>query len=53
MGGGAKADLSENGREGFRQGWCDVLDKGKWLRTTRKVGDVAISDPIDDPITKT
>jgi hypothetical protein len=28
----------------------DALEKVKWIRAIRKVGDVEISDPVDDPM---
>jgi hypothetical protein len=27
-----------------------VLEKVKWIKAIRKVGDVEISDPVDDPM---
>lgn len=29
---------------------ADALEKGKWVRAVRKVGEVVISDPVDDPM---
>jgi hypothetical protein len=29
---------------------ADALDKGKWIRAIRKVGNVETSDPVVDPM---
>jgi hypothetical protein len=28
----------------------DALEKVKWIRAIKKVGNVEISDPVDDPV---